>query len=220
MRVTSAVGDIFAIATVVALNPLPVAATLLLLDKKTRLTSIIFMLGWVLSITGVVILAEVLSEQPADQVSQSQPIWGAVRLALGAALVIMAIKKWISSRKQQKIPAWMEKLSTMQPTQGFVLAFMLSVVNPKNLLLCISAGVTISAAVQYPNSPWGFVVFFVLLGTSTVVIPTLAYLVAPQYIHVPVEKVRTWVVDNNGLLVAGLLLFIGFMMIGNGFASF
>jgi hypothetical protein len=50
---------------------------------------------------------------------------------------------------------------------------------------------------------------FVLLAASRVVVPVLGYLIASARLAGPVDKLREWLVDNNALIIAVLLLVIG-----------
>ncbi len=99
-----------------------------------------------------------------------------------------------------------------------MLAFLLAAVNPKNLLLAASAGVTIGAAESSATTLIATAVF-VLLGASTVAAPVVAYLVAAQKLAGPLEGLRVWLVRNNATIMAVLLLVIGVSMLGKGIGA-
>jgi hypothetical protein len=53
-----------------------------------------------------------------------------------------------------------------------------------------------------------------------VLIPVVGYLIAAARLAGPLEKLREWLVDNNAVIMAVLLLVIGVSMIGKGLANF
>ena len=68
-----------------------------------------------------------------------------------------------------------------------------------------------------------------LLGTAGVVIPlfqrlrispVIGYLIASTRLAGPLDKLRVWLVDNNAVIMAVLLLVIGVSVIGKGIANF
>ena len=64
------------------------------------------------------------------------------------------------------------------------------------------------------------VIIFVLLAASTVLIPVVGYLLASAKMAAPLDRLRAWLVDNNAVIMAVLLLVIGVSMIGKGIGSF
>ena len=59
-----------------------------------------------------------------------------------------------------------------------------------------------------------------LLAASTVLIPVVGSLIAAARLAGPLEKLREWLVDNNAVIMAVLLLVIGVSMIGKGLGNF
>ncbi|UUT36730.1 GAP family protein [Microbacterium elymi] len=80
------IGEILPLALGIAISPIPIiAAILMLLSPKARVTSVGFLLGWVAGIVVAVVVFTLLSSiLPADDPSVSKPILGVVRLVLGA----------------------------------------------------------------------------------------------------------------------------------------
>ena len=61
---------------------------------------------------------------------------------------------------------------------------------------------------------------FVLLAASTVLVPVIGYLIASARLAGPLDKLREWLVENNAVIMAVLLLVIGVSVIGKGLANF
>src|SRR3954453_7637759 len=99
-----AIGDILPLALGVAISPIPIiAAILMLLSPKARVTSVGFLLGWLLGIivavTVFTLLARVL---PTNDPDASQPVHAVIQLVLGAGLLLLAVGEW---RKRPKAGA-------------------------------------------------------------------------------------------------------------------
>jgi hypothetical protein len=58
-----------------------------------------------------------------------------------------------------------------------------------------------------------------VIATSTVAVPVVAHLVAPERMRGPIERLREWLVENNVTIMVLLLFMIGVVMIGNSIAS-
>ncbi|MDQ2661457.1 MAG: GAP family protein [Actinomycetota bacterium] len=221
----SVIGDILPLALGIAISPIPIiAAILMLLSPKARGTSVGFMLGWVLGIVIAVIvftlLASVLPEQDADA---SKPIAGWIKIVLGVGLLFLAVRQWRGRPKPGEdaaLPKWMAAIDTMTAGRGFVLGFLLSAVNPKNLLMAIGAGVIIGSGALTVGETTLAIVIFVLIAACSVAIPVIAYLVASARMAAPLESLRGWLVHNNATVMAVLLLVIGVVVIGKGIGSF
>lgn len=221
----SVIGDILPLALGVAISPIPIiAAILMLLSPKARGTSVGFLVGWVLGIVVAVVLftllASVIPEQDPDA---SKPIAGAIKLLLGVALLILAVRQWRSRPKPGEdaaLPKWMAAIDQMTAGRAFVLGFLLSAVNPKNLIMAVAAGVIIGTGGLSIGEASVAILVFVLIAASSVAVPVIAYLVASTRMAGPLEALRGWLVRNNATVMALLLLVIGIVVIGKGIASF
>ncbi|HET8780233.1 MAG TPA: GAP family protein [Agromyces sp.] len=221
----SVIGDILPLALGIAISPIPIiAAILMLLSPKAKGTSVGFMLGWVLGIVIAVILftllASIIPEQDPDA---SKPIAGWIKIVLGVGLLFLAVRQWRGRPKpgeEAALPKWMAAIDTMTAGRGFVLGFLLSAVNPKNLLMAIGAGVIIGSGGLTVGETTLVIVIFVLIAACSVAIPVIAYLVASARMASPLESLRGWLVHNNATVMAVLLLVIGVVVIGKGIGSF
>lgn len=219
------IGEILPLAIGIAISPIPIiAAILMLLSPKAKGTSVGFMLGWIVGILVSVTVFTLLSAVvPSDDGSDSSPIRGIIQVLLGAALVVLAIRQWRSRPKpgeEATLPKWMAAIDSMTAGKAFLLGFLLAAVNPKNLLLGASAGVTIGTSGLDVGSIAVVIVIFTLIAAASVTIPVVAYLIASKRMAGPLESLRTWLVHNNATIMAVLLLVIGVVVIGKGIGSF
>lgn len=221
---TSVIGAILPLAIGIAISPIPIiAAILMLLSPKAKGTSVGFMLGWVLGIAVSVTVFTLLSAVLPSEDGSGSPIHGTIQILLGAVLVLLGLRRWRSRPhpgEETPLPKWMSAIDAMTAGRALGLGFVLAAVNPKNLLLGASAGVTIGSSDLDTGSIAIVIVVFTLLAAASVTIPVIAYLLASERMAGPLETLRTWLVHNNAAIMAVLLLVIGFVVIGKGIANF
>jgi threonine/homoserine/homoserine lactone efflux protein len=221
----SVIGEILPLAVGIAISPVPIiAAILMLLSPKAKGASVGFLLGWITGIVVAIVVFTLLSSVlPAQDESGSSPVRGVIKIILGALLLFLALRQWRgrpAEGEQATMPKWMSAIDSMTAGKALGLGFLLSAVNPKNLLMAISAGLIIGDAGLAVGQTVAVIVIFVLLAASTVLIPVVAYLIASERLAGPLDRLRAWLVNNNATIMAVLLLVIGVAVIGKGIGSF
>jgi threonine/homoserine/homoserine lactone efflux protein len=221
----SVIGEILPLAVGIAISPVPIiAAILMLLSPKAKGASVGFLLGWITGIVVAIVVFTLLSSVlPAQDESGSSPVRGVIKIILGALLLFLALRQWRgrpAEGEQATMPKWMSAIDSMTAGKALGLGFLLSAVNPKNLLMAISAGLIIGGAGLAVGQTVAVIVIFVLLAASTVLIPVVAYLIASERLAGPLDRLRAWLVNNNATIMAVLLLVIGVAVIGKGIGSF
>ncbi|WP_194409881.1 GAP family protein [Microbacterium cremeum] len=219
------IGDILPLALGVAISPVPIiAAILMLLSPRARVTSVGFLLGWVagivVAVTVFTLLSSVLPDSDADD---SKPITGIIQIALGALLLLVALRQWRSRPKageEPALPKWMHAIDDVTFAKALGLGFLLSAVNPKNLLLAAAGGTDIGSAGLDTGSIVLVVAVFTLIAASTILIPVVGYLIAAEKLKAPLAALRGWLAKENAVIMAVLLLVIGVNLIGKGIAAF
>ncbi|WP_062301310.1 GAP family protein [Demequina subtropica] len=217
------IGEVLPLAVGVAISPIPIiAAILMLLSPRARVTGTGFLLGWVLGILVATTVFIALSGSVAEGTGEPVAAVGIAQLTLGALLLLLAIRSWRGRPRdgeEPSLPAWMGAIDRFTLPRALAFGFLMSGVNPKNLLLCASAGITIGVGAT-DTMPSGTttaaLVVFTLLAASTVAVPVVAYLVAADRMRGPLDSLRAWLADNNALIMAVLLLVIGVSMVGKG----
>jgi threonine/homoserine/homoserine lactone efflux protein len=221
------IGEILPLALGIAVSPIPIiAAILMLLSPKAKGTSVGFLLGWVagivVAVTVFTLLASVLPENDDDA---SNPTAGWIKIALGVLLLLMAVKQWRgrpTGDQQPELPGWMKAIDTMTAAKGAGLGFLLSAVNPKNLLMAAGAGVIIggTAAGLDTGEEAVAIAVFTVIAAASVAVPVVGFLVASEKMSGPLESMHQWLVKENAVVMAVLLLVIGVAMVGKGIGSF
>ena len=221
------IGEILPLALGIAVSPIPIiAAILMLLSPRAKGTSVGFLLGWVVGIVVAVtvftLLAAVLPESDDDA---SNPTAGWIKIGLGVLLLLMAVKQWRgrpTGDQEPELPGWMKAIDTMTAAKGAGLGFLLSAVNPKNLLMAAGAGVIIggTAAGLETGEEVVAIAVFTVIAAASVAVPVIGYLVASRKMAGPLESMHQWLLKENAVVMAVLLLVIGVAMVGKGVGSF
>ncbi|NIK59245.1 GAP family protein [Kribbella shirazensis] len=219
------IGEILPLALVVAISPIPIiAAILMLLSPNAKTTGVGFLVGWiagvVIAVVAFTLLSSLLSEDDSDT---SNPVKGTIQLALGVLLILLAAKQWQARPRGQgepELPKWMSAIDTLTTVKGLGLGFLLSALNPKNLIMAAGAGIAIGGGNLGTGETVVVIIVFTAIAASTVAVPVIGYLAAADRLAEPLEALRGWLVRENTVVMAILLLVIGVVMIGKGIGSF
>ena len=218
------IGEILPLAVGIAISPIPIiAAILMLLSPRAKGTSVGFMIGWLAGIVVAIVLFSLLSSVSPPETGGRSPAAGVIKIILGVLLLVLAIKQWRTrpaKGNQASLPKWMSAIDSMSAVKALWLGFLLAAANPKNLLLAIAAGVIVGGAGLTVGQMVVVITIFVLLAASTVLVPVFSYLIASARLVGPLDKLRQWLIDNNAVIMAVLLLILGVALIGKGFADF
>ena len=93
-------------------------------------------------------------------------------------------------------------------------------VNPKTLMMAISAGLSIGAAALDVGQQAVVTVIFVTIASFPVAIPVIGYLVAAERMRSPLDSMRSWLTHNNATIMSVLLLDIGVVVASKGIQQF
>ncbi|WP_040834979.1 GAP family protein [Nocardia brevicatena] len=215
------IGDLLPLAVGVAISPIPVlAAIMMILSKNAAGAGRGFALGWVAGIAAATVIMVLLAGSmggPADRQPSTAGSW--LKIALGVLLLGLAVLQW-RARADTAIPRWMRAINELTVGRAVGLGVLLSAVNPKNLLLCVSAGVVIGAGGISVGGQAVAVVVFTLLAAAGVLVVILGYTLAADRLRAPLGRLRAWLQDNNHMVMAIVLLIMGAVVLGKGIGGF
>lgn len=197
-------------------SPFPVIpAILLLLTPRATANAGSFLAGWALGIltaTAVFVALEAVVE-----LADETPTWASwTRVALGAALVVLGVRQWLTRHAERPTPAWMQSLGSATPRSAARLGVVLSLANPKILLFCAAAGLTIGAAEVGRGEAVAAVVLFALVTSVSVALPLLAHLVLGERATAPLRRAEDWLTEHNATVMAVVLVVIGALVLAKG----
>jgi threonine/homoserine/homoserine lactone efflux protein len=222
--VGEAIGQVLAFGVGVALSPIPIIAVVLMLaTPKGRVNGPAFLAGWILglAVVGTVVL---LVASGAEASENGDPAEGLsiVKLGLGVLLLVVAARQWRGRPKGEtapELPKWMRTIDTFTPPRAGGIAFALSAVNPKNLLLTIGAGAAIAQTGTSSAAQAVALAVFVLLGTLGPGIPVAIYFLMRDRADAILESMRGWMARENATIMAVLCLIIGAKLIGDAISG-
>ena len=110
----------------------------------------------------------------------------------------------------------MRSISTATPAAGFRLALLLSVANPKVLLLAAAGGLVIGSDDFTARGDVLAVLAFTLVASVSVAVPVLAYTLLGDRVLQPLGVARDWLVRNNAAVMAVVLVVIGLLLLQKG----
>jgi threonine/homoserine/homoserine lactone efflux protein len=220
----SIIGEMLPFVVGIAISPLPIIVVILiLLSPRARSSSLGFLLGWVVGILAVIVALTALSSfLPTHQHQARNPWEGVIKLVLCGLLLWMAVRQWRKrphGDEKPELPAWMQKIDTFGFGDGLKFGLILSAANPKNVILSTSVGVDLGAADLSIEELVIATAVFVLMASSTVIIPVVAYLVASDRMHAPLASLHTWLTRENHTIMAVLLFVLGANAFGNGLGA-
>ncbi|UGT61915.1 GAP family protein [Nocardia asteroides] len=213
----SAVGQLLPLAVGVAISPIPiVAVVLMLMSRNAGATSAGFAAGWVAGIAAVLaVVAAAAGAIHTGDGSEPSPAVGWVKIGLGVLLVGLAGKQ-LRARGDHSAPKWMQAIDSFTLGKAAGLGFVLAAVNPKNLLLCVSAGLQLGTAELSVGAAAGAGAIFVVLAATTVLVPVIGYRLAAERLRAPLAATQQWLSGNNHLVMAIVLALMGASVIGKG----
>lgn len=220
----AAIGQSLPVAVGVLISPLPiVAVVLMLVSGRARANAFAFLLGWFLAV-GAVTLVVALLAGAGTGTGQGTPLWAAIaKIVLGLALLLLAVKQWRGRPRagvEPPAPTWMAAIDGFTPDKAAGLAVLLGAVNPKNLLLVVSGGAAIAtAAAGDTNAQVVASIVFALVASVGVAAPVFIYLFMGDRAAALLDELKAWMIHNNAVVMAVLLLVLGAKMLGDGVAA-
>lgn len=216
---SQAIGDLLPLAVGVALSPVPIIAVILMLGTpKARANGPAFTFGWVLGLVAVNVVVLVVASGADDPNSSTSDSVNVLRLLLGIAFLVMAMRQWRSRPKKGEeptMPQWMARIDTFTPVRSFVLGVLLSGVNPKNLALTLAAAASIAQAGLSTTDSVIAVAIFVVIGSITVAGPVLFFVFGGEHAAKPLASIKEFMADHNAVIMMVVLLVLGAKLIGS-----
>jgi threonine/homoserine/homoserine lactone efflux protein len=223
--INEAIGQVLSFGVGVALSPLPIVSVVLMLGTpRARSNGPAFVVGWIVGLAAVGSIVLLVSSganasengEPANWVN-----W--LKLALGLVLLLIAVKQWRgrpAGGDQAQLPKWMQAIETFTPPKAAGLGVLLSAVNPKNLLLVVSAAAAIAQTGASAGDQAVALAIFVLIGTLGPGAPVVLYFALGQRSKQLLDRLKSWMSAHNAAIVAVLCLVIGAKLIGDAISGF
>ncbi|MGC9501846.1 GAP family protein [Streptomyces sp. WG7] len=215
-----AVGQMLASAVGIAISPIPlIAVVLMLATPRGRANGTAFTLSWIGCLAAVVTAVALLGSN-ADASGDDGPadwtLW--VKLVLGVLFLLLAAKQWKGrpvEGQEEEQPGWMKAIDRFTPGKAAGLAALLSVANPKNLVLAVGGAVSIAGSGASAGGKTGAVVLMVLIGSLCALAPLAVYLVGGARSTEVLSAWKAWMARHNAAIMTTLLVVLGAKYIGD-----
>ena len=206
--------ELLLIGLVITLEPIPLTAFILVLASKGGVRKGAgFIFGWLVSLA-IVVAVTVLATGDKPPAPSTAPSLAAlaVKMAIGAALLLIAVRQWRRMgrpKKPKKTPKWQAGIDNMSPWYAMALG---PFTQPWGL---VAAGVAV--IVEAKLSSWeDYVALFLFC-----VVATAVYLVLEIYAGFRPEKaqaflasVRAWIDSHTDQVIIVVSLVLGCWLVG------
>jgi len=222
--VGNAIGQVLPFAVGVLLSPMPViAVVLMLVTPKARIDGPLFLLGWILGLVVVGAIALSLVDAGSNENAGEPQTWVSwLKLVLGVLLLLLAFRSWKSrpaAGQEAPVPGWLNAIDTFTPAKAAGTAFLLSGINPKNLLLIIAgAGAVTQSGASGADQAVAWAVF-VVIASIGVAAPVVIFFAMGDRAAAILQSLKAWMAQNNSTILAVLCLIIGAKLIGDAISG-
>lgn len=213
----SAVSAILSPAVGILISPFPIVGLILiLLSNKARINSIFYTLGWIIGNIVIFLIGLFVMGSAVNTSGDQSMLVKIVLIVLGVLLILLGAHDFTKRPKKGEkadTPKWFAKMSNIKPGGAMIFAFLLSAVNPKNMLLSLTAGVSVGTLNLVGGQETMAIILFGIIACCSIYIPTIAFLIAGDRLDNVLDSTRKWLIQNNSLIMALLFLFIGLSVI-------
>ncbi len=219
-----ALAGVLPIAVGIIVVPLPIAAVIVILfSPRATANGFAFLGGWVAGLTAVGGLTLLIADgsRVADEAGAAR--WAsAIKLLLGVALLFLAYRSFEKrprAGEEAAAPAWMNALESYTAARAARLGLLLAAANPKNLLLVVGAMAGVAVAGLPAGQAAGVLTVFVAVSSVGVVLPLAYSLLGGEGVRGSLDGWRTWLIANNAVVVAVVLLVLGVLILFDSLAA-
>jgi threonine/homoserine/homoserine lactone efflux protein len=208
--------ELLPLALVIALSPLSIIPGILILHTaRPRPNGLAFLAGWLLGLVALTAISIGVSGMFGEL--DQPPRWAPwVRLVIGAALIVFGVWRWLNRHgSSHEIPG-MSHISDADAGKAFAVGAILTVANPKVLFVCAAAGFAIGTAGMRTSGAVLATLVFAAVASLTVTVPVVAYTLSGDRLDLSLARIKGWMEQHNAALVAGILVFIGLLLLYKG----
>ena len=220
-----AIGQMLPFAVGIAISPIPIVAIVLMLGTdNAKSDSLSFLVGWLgaIALAGAILLAIAGSADVSDNGAPSDSS-STLKVVLGVVLLGLAVKQWRkrpASGEEPEMPKWMDAVEGFTPVKAAGLGVLVSVVNPKNLILIVG-GATAIAQTEVSGADQAIAwIIFMVIATIGVAAPVVIYFAMGDKAADILAELKTWMAHHNAAIMAVILVIIGVKLIGDSISGF
>jgi Sap, sulfolipid-1-addressing protein len=219
-----AIGQALPMAVGIAISPVPIIAVILMLvTRQARVNGPAFVLGWLIGLSIIGILVIGVAGGVGASSGGAPATWILVlELVLGLLLLMVSMRQFRSRPHDgvaAPMPKWMGAIEGFTPAKALGAGALLSGLNPKNLLLAVGGAATIAQVDISTGQQAIAYVIFAVIGTIGVATPVVIFFALGDRAPALLDRMKTWMGQNNAVIMGILCLIIGVKLIGQAFGG-
>ena len=206
--------DLLLIGLVIALEPIPLTAfILILLARGGTRKGAAFIFGWLLSLAIVITVTVLVTDNKPPKPNTAPSLAAlAVKILIGVALVLIAVRqrrRMGTPRPPKKPPKWQTGLDNMSPLYAMGLA---PLTQPWGL---VAAGVAVITEAKLASWESYIALFlFCLVATGTYIAMELYAGFRPERAQAFLGGIRKWIDTHTDQVIIVVSLVLGFWLVG------
>jgi hypothetical protein len=215
------ISEVLPFAIGIAISPIPIIAIVLILfSNRATVNGLAFLVGWMLGLAvvgTVVYLFADAANAATDSTSSDTISWG--KILLGVFLLSLARRNFAKRPgpgQHGELPKWMATVETITPVKAAGLAVVLSVVNPKNLILAVGAAAGLGQLGLSTEDAIVALVVFVVVASLSILFAVAYELFGGERAHATLDHLKEWMTEHNHAVMAVLFLVFGVVLIAKG----
>jgi len=212
------IGELTALAAVVALSPFTVlpAVALVVHSERPRPVGLAFIAGWLVGKAAITV-AFLQVPQLVHKLDGPAPSWtGWLRIGLGLLALVGGVLYWRRSQSTTDSPRWTGRIKRITPLRAAATGVVLTVINVKVVAACAAAGYVIGSSPLNAAGIAGTITYFTLAGGSTAAVPILGYAIWTHRIDRFLAAFRDWMQRRQRILTLIVLGIIGGALVYSG----
>jgi hypothetical protein len=207
-------------AVAVAVSPVPIGATLLLLTCPRReANGLSFLAGWAVGVGTLALLFVVLVE--ASGISDADPLWLALsEIVLGVVFLLTAAVLLIQrGRRPERAAPWINAVDHLTAPRSGGLGLVLSGANPKIAALSLGAALSLAETDASATRVAMSAALFTAIGAVGVAAPLAVHLAAPTRTEPILLRLRSWLGTHETAVLVVLGVVVGGLFVREGVAA-
>ena len=215
------ISEVLTFAIGVAISAMAIIAVILMLfSQRAKVNGPLFLCGWALALAVVSTVVYVLADEGDVDTSSGASdtvSWG--KIVFGVIFLLLAAREWRNRPAPgvaSPMPKWMAGVDSFTPGKAFGLAVLLAAVNPKNLLLTVGAAAGLAQLGLSTGDAVGSIIVFVVVGSLTIAVPVVYYLVGGEHAKTELDKLKSWLAVHNAAVMVVLFVVFGVDLIAKG----
>ncbi|WP_374946274.1 GAP family protein [Agreia sp.] len=203
--------ELVPLALVIAVNPMPIMAVLLMLSTRGGVTrSVGFAAGWLLGVAFATTTFSYLSSFiPMGYDREPLVVIRVLPIVVGGALVAAGLFTWRRRSAAAERPKWTAGLDRLSVARSAGIAFAFATIKPKNVALTAAAGVIILDGHPPLITIVLLLVIFTLVASSTLIMPVLLHRFGSTRMRAFLDSARRWLTRAMPTITSSALVLLG-----------